>query len=279
MTLRLSCISSAFLIGTSVLFGSLASATVVQFQTSMGNFEVNLFDRTTPRNVENFLAYISAYSSSVVHRSEPGFVIQGGGYNYSGALPLTPLAARPSVVNEPIYSNLRGTIAMAKLPSNPNSATSEWFINLGNNSQNLDLQNGGFTVFGQVTGNGMAVVDAIAAVSRFNLGGAFTSIPLRNYTDANLIANVPVTGENFVLVQSVVVVDPNLDSAVNLTPVRNTLLTASPATPATPNTSGDGGGGGNLGIVSLLALAFLAWMRFKALPLPTRPKHAQVRRL
>ena len=46
---------------------------------------------------------------------------------------------------------------MAKLSGNPNSATNQWFINLGNNSTNLDVQNGGFTVFGQVIGNGMDV--------------------------------------------------------------------------------------------------------------------------
>ena len=69
----------------------------------------------------------------------------------------------------------------------PNSATSQWFINLANNASALDGQNGGFTVFGRVIGSGMAVVDAIAAVPIFNAGGVFSDLPLINYTAPNEI--------------------------------------------------------------------------------------------
>jgi hypothetical protein len=70
---------------------------------------------------------------------------------------------------------------MAKVGGDPNSATSEWFINLANNSANLDNQNGGFTVFGRVA-QGMSVADSIAALQRYPGGGAFNDLPVRNYT-------------------------------------------------------------------------------------------------
>jgi len=60
-------------------------------------------------------------------------------------------------------SNLRGTVAMAKLGGDPDSATSQFFFNLDDNSENLDNQNGGFTVFAEVV-EGLDVVDAISEV-------------------------------------------------------------------------------------------------------------------
>ena len=127
---------------------------------------------------------------------------------YQGTTTFGTVTQNPAVVNEPTYSNVRGTIAMAKLSGSVNSATSQWFINMGNNSANLDVQNGGFTVFGQVTGNGMAIVDAMNALQAFNIGAFFDSIPLRNYT-----IGATITDQNLVIVTSVVVLDPSLDTA------------------------------------------------------------------
>ena len=201
----------------------------------------------------------NAYTNNVVHRSEPGFVIQGGGFSYPGTLPLVAIAENAMVANEPVYSNVRGTIAMAKLASNPNSATNQWFISLADNSANLDTQNGGFTAFGQVTGNGMSIVDAIAALSRFNMGGNFTSIPLRNFTTADATAGTSPNDNNLVLIRSVVVLNANPDSAASLTPARNTLLTAPPANGGGIGGGDGGGGGGSVGLVGLLAWVCSWW--------------------
>src|SRR5690606_25761942 len=99
-------------------------------------------DKHTPKTVENFLAYVNAgaYTDSIIHRSVPGFVVQGGGFEFTGALPPVVITQKPAVINEPLFSNVRGTIAMAKVGNDPNSATNQWFINLDNNSGNLDKQ-------------------------------------------------------------------------------------------------------------------------------------------
>lgn len=156
---------------------------------------VELFDqagpgrtRTTPQTVANFLSYVDdgSYANTIIHRSVSNFVVQGGGFRVPttpGGQPAT-ITARSPVVNEPGNTNVRGTIAMAKLGGDPNSATNQWFFNLGDNSENLDAQNGGFTAFGRVLGNGMAAVDAMAAVPTFDgrsaYGGAFDELPLRD---------------------------------------------------------------------------------------------------
>jgi peptidyl-prolyl cis-trans isomerase A (cyclophilin A) len=220
--------------------GFSASATTVQFQTVMGDFEVNLFDQTTPKTVENFLAYVNedAYKNTIVHRVERNFVVQGGGYRYEDKLPLVMAAQKPSVANEPVYSNLRGTIAMAKLGSQPNSATNQWFINLSDkNADNLDTQNGGFTVFGQVMGNGMAIVDAIAALELYTLS-AFKGFPLRNYSEDDAKAEKPIGGDQLVMIQNIVVLNADPTTAAALNPIKNTKLTKAPE--EKPKKSGGG---------------------------------------
>ena len=220
-----------------------ALATTVQIQTVMGDIEVNLYDKTTPKTVANFLAYVQAgaYTNSVIHRAIPGFIAQGGGLRWEGKSPLVNIPQNAAVANEPVYSNRRGTIAMAKLGGNANSATNQWFINLADNSENLDVQNGGFTVFGQVTGNGMAIVDAMAALNA-NVTDK-EQIPLRNYTAEDAKNNVPITDKNLVMVLAVVVLDGSTGTADNLSPVKNTRLN-----------SGGKSGGGAFGWTSLLML-------------------------
>jgi cyclophilin family peptidyl-prolyl cis-trans isomerase len=162
---------------------------LVRFNTSEGAIEVELFDRQTPLTVANFLNYVTRgdYTSSIFHRLVSGFVLQGGGFRFvstpTGST-LPAVATDPPVLNEPGISNLRGTIAMAKLGGDPNSATSQWFFNLGDNSANLDNQNGGFTVFGQVT-TGQDVIDRLAEYVIRNQGGVFNEIPMQNYNGSN----------------------------------------------------------------------------------------------
>jgi len=176
---------------------SLFANSVVRFSSNVGEIDMELFDTDTPLTVTNFLSYVNAgrYNQSFIHRSVPGFVVQGGGFGLSGNAVIS-VPTNAAVQNEPRISNLRGTVAMAKQPDNPNSATSQWFINLADNSAptaNLDTENGGFTVFARVLGNGMAVADRIAAFPTYNvtaqLGGSFGELPLQNaaLTTNNLI--------------------------------------------------------------------------------------------
>ena len=158
--------------------------TIVRMTGNMGEFDIQLLDAWTPKTTANYLGYVERgdFGNSIIHRSVPGFIVQGGGYTLRTNT-IAPVLTLPAVTNEPSFSNVRGTVAMAKLGDDPNSATSEWFVNLSdNNAANLDNQNGGFTVFGVVLGNGMAVADAIAALPRYNttkeLGGAFGELPL-----------------------------------------------------------------------------------------------------
>lgn len=164
------------------------ATTVVTMETTLGNINIELNEAVAPLTVANFLNYVQDgdYVNSFFHRSVPGFIVQGGGFQYDANV--DAFSSAPSdapVTNEFSLSNVRGTLAMAKLGGDPDSATNQWFFNLADNSANLDAQNGGFTVFGQVLGNGMDIVDAIAALPRYNLSGlnpAFTDLPLNGFT-------------------------------------------------------------------------------------------------
>lgn len=247
------------LVFLAVLVPGYGSATIVEIETNLGTFEVNLYDNDTPATVANFLAYVQNgdYGDSVIHRSIAGFIIQGGGLVTDGNAMLSQITQRPAVVNEPVFSNVRGTIAMAKLPSGPNTATNQWFINLANNAANLDIQNGGFTVFGEVTAADMTVVDAIAAVPTFNNVFGFDDFPLQNFDVAN-----PVMNDNLIIVTGITVTDTTVDSAAGLNPP---LTTRNNTGGGGGNNGGGGGGGGSLGWIGLCGLLILGRRRYRFL--------------
>lgn len=171
-----------------------------------GSINIELFTQT-PLTSQNFLNYVNSgrYNEVFFHRSVKDFVIQTGGFKAPDG---TAIATDPKLQNEFSLSprntagkvNTRGTIAMAKLGGDPNSATSQWFINLNDNSSNLDNQNGGFTTFGRVFSGGMALADQIAALQVVNAGGTFSDLPVASYTSGQ------IQGSNLVVFKNPAVV-------------------------------------------------------------------------
>lgn len=143
----------------------------VRVNTTKGSFDIILYPDSTPETVDNFLAYVddNLYNDSFFHRAPNDFVVQGGGFRHTTGAGFEKIPTFPAVVNEPGLSNVRGTVAMAKVGGDPNSATNQFFVNLSDNSGGLpalDTQNGGFTVFGRVATPGLTVVDAIDALPK-----------------------------------------------------------------------------------------------------------------
>jgi uncharacterized protein (TIGR03437 family) len=187
----------------------------VHFETNLGTIDVQLFPDAAPQTVANFLKYVNqgSYTKSIIHRSVKNFVIQGGGYNAD----LKPIAASAPVVNEFKLSNTRGTIAMAKLGDDPNSATNQWFFNLKDNPD-LNSTNGGFTVFGRIVSKpSLDILDKIAAVPIPGvLADPFTEMPLQNYNGGT------VQPENLIVVNSITQMDTPQAPAIS----ENGVITA-----------------------------------------------------
>lgn len=237
-------------------------ATIVEFQTSHGNFKVNLHDETTPKTVENFLRYVNEgiYDDTLIHRTVDDFVVQGGGAKFEGTLPPTWIETFDAIKNEPVYSNVTATISMAKQRGEIDSATSQWFINLKNNAAVLDpvdIYNGGaYAVFGEVIEDGMDVIKAIAAVERCDTRHVgFREMPMPNYAEQCGDASAVPGVENFVTVHKVVVFDSTVNTAGDLASVKNTLYKDNNSTPTPDNGSSSSSGGGSLSWLALMLLA------------------------
>nr|WP_232062300.1 peptidylprolyl isomerase [Variovorax sp. PBS-H4] len=153
----------------------------VKLATSAGDIVVELAPDKAPKTVENFLQYVrdKHYDGTVFHRVIDGFMIQGGGF--------TPeLKQKPTRAPVPLEAsnglkNDKYTIAMART-ANPNSATSQFFINVNDNAMlNAPNPDGhGYTVFGKVVA-GTEVVDKIRAVRTGNKSG-MQDVPLESVT-------------------------------------------------------------------------------------------------
>tara|TARA_B100000965_G_C19587124_1_gene756270 strand:+ start:233 stop:2020 length:1788 start_codon:yes stop_codon:yes gene_type:complete len=157
-------------------------------------------NKTTPITANNFLKYVkdTSYDQTLIHRLVPDFVIQGGGYSWpvpssdeAGGYPLR-VESKGQIINEPGNSNLMGTMAMAKVSGFPDSASSEWFINLSDNIH-LDSQNDGFSVFGHLLGDSIQNPlllnnQSIYNVTYSEIGLNIPELPLVN-VESNIIKN------------------------------------------------------------------------------------------
>jgi cyclophilin family peptidyl-prolyl cis-trans isomerase len=149
---------------------------MIRFETTLGDFTIELFDKDAPQSVANFLRYIDDefFDGTIFHRIVPGFVIQGGGFTED----MTQKRTQPPVKNEADngLKNKRGTLSMART-NDINSATSQFFVNLKDNDS-LDHSRGnfGYAVFARVTA-GMDVIDKIAAVETGRRRG-FDDVPV-----------------------------------------------------------------------------------------------------
>lgn len=168
----------------------------VQLATNHGEVVIELWPEVAPATVENFLQYVRSgfYDGVIFHRVVPGFVVQAGGYDAKMARKETG----DPIVNESkmTVKNTRGTLSMART-SAPNSATSQFFINLQDNpSLNAKPNQPGYAVFGQVV-KGMEVVDKMAELPQGAHSGVFSNAPNEPViiNKASVSNNDAVTGE------------------------------------------------------------------------------------
>lgn len=157
----------------------------VVLATSAGNLTLELDPAKAPISVNNFLAYVRQgyYTNTLFHRVIPGFVVQGGGYT-TGLVKKPGQAAPIALEINNGLSNVRGTLAMART-NDPNSATSEFYVNLVDNVA-LDTLNGGYAVFGKVVQGMQEVVDAIATQPTGTVNGT-PNVPLSEVTITSAI--------------------------------------------------------------------------------------------
>jgi cyclophilin family peptidyl-prolyl cis-trans isomerase len=149
---------------------------MIRFETTLGDFTIELLEKEAPLSAANFLKYIDDgfFEGTIFHRIVPGFVIQGGGFTED----MTQKRTQPPVKNEADngLKNKRGTLSMART-NDINSATSQFFVNLKDNDfLDHSRANFGYAVFARVT-DGMDVVDKIAAVETGRRRG-FDDVPV-----------------------------------------------------------------------------------------------------
>jgi len=171
MLKKIALAAGALFFAANVLAATPAStqAPRVELDTSFGKIEIELDPVKAPVSSKNFLEYVDSgfYKNTIFHRVIPGFMVQGGGFTAQ----MVQKPTRDPIKNEASNGlhNVRGTLSMART-SNPNSATSQFFINVADNAF-LDhgQRDFGYAVFGKVV-KGMDVADKISQVQSHNVG-------------------------------------------------------------------------------------------------------------
>ena len=171
------CAISAVVVSMMTAVAAEAKNPLVEMETTLGKVKIELFEKEAPLSVKNFLDYVKSgfYSDTIFHRVIPGFMIQGGGFTVDRKQKPTNAPIKNEAGNG--LKNDRGTVAMART-SNPDSATSQFFINVANNEM-LNRPNPdkyGYAVFGKVV-EGMDVADKIVAAKTVNLNMVFQNFP------------------------------------------------------------------------------------------------------
>ena len=178
----------------------LAGDPIVTVNTNFGSFQIELLPSAAPQTVANFLSYVNsgAYTNTIFHRSEQPSaanpqdigIVQAGGFTSTSTTYTSVSQFQTIPTNAPIpleynLANTIGTVAMARLGgTNTATATDEFFVNDIDNSTTLGQSNGGgYAVFGKILGNGMQVVNQIAALSTIqadptNSNSSFNQLPL-----------------------------------------------------------------------------------------------------
>ena len=183
----------------------------IRIKTNKGEMVFSLFDKATPIPVDNFLDYVRAetYKDNIFHRSVTANslkIIQSGSFFISENKLSSNITSNP-IINEPGIANERGTIAYART-SNPDSATSGWYIN-GGDSSGLDVGDS-YTVFGRATKESLPIIDSIQEMStgtfNLNINGQTTSVddfPTNDGLEPNLS-----TKENIAIVENIEIIKP-----------------------------------------------------------------------
>lgn len=186
----------SILLGLPLLATTPPAKPQVKFTTNLGSFTLELEPKAAPKTVANFMQYVHKgfYKGTTFHRVISTFMIQGGGFTPD----LKKKAGDPPVVNEGKEAmaaglhNTRGTVAMART-NDPHSATSQFFINVKDNSMSLDpkLDGWGYCVFGSVI-EGMETVDKIKEVPTHTVQMSDVPVTAVIITDAQEVKSAPV---------------------------------------------------------------------------------------
>jgi len=152
-----------FCVSVTSVYADDAQKTIALMKTTMGDIEIELFEKRAPVSVKNFISYINSgfYTNTLFHRVIPNFMVQAGGFDTS----FNKKQTKAPIVNEAnaYVPNLRGTLSMART-NDPDSATAQFFINVVDNaSLNKTASNPGYAVFGKVI-KGIEIADKIAKV-------------------------------------------------------------------------------------------------------------------